>query len=69
MSDIKPSVPVFQYDLDGNFIKEYPSIRSAGKYFGGKESDWMSIRDCLRRRTKKAKKIAHGYRWDYKLLK
>ena len=33
-SEHSRSKPVFQYDLNGNFIKEYPSAREAGRQLG-----------------------------------
>ena len=48
--------PILQYDLDGNFIREWPSASDVGK---GVQSN---ICDCLRGR----RKSAYGYKWFYK---
>lgn len=49
------SKPILQFDLQGNFIKEWPSIKEASKYFKG-------IADNLQGSTKKA----NNYIWKYK---
>ena len=65
-SDIKNAIsmanskPIFQYDLEGNFIKEWSSIIEAAKYLNKKEG--TSISHCLRGKSKKA----YGYKWKYK---
>ena len=48
--------PILQYDLDGNFIKEWPSTTDVGKEF------IKGINHCLRGRNK----TAYGYIWKYK---
>ena len=48
--------PVLQYDLDGNFIKEYPSAKDA------KEKTGLKIQNAL---VGKAK-FCGGYIWKYK---
>lgn len=48
---------VIQYDLDGNFIKEWPSISDADRFFGG-----HGIKQCLSKGTNKS----HGFKWNYK---
>lgn len=53
----KEKISVLQYDLKGNFIKEWSSISEAKKWLG--EGD---IRACLKQMTKKA----GGYVWKYK---
>ena len=48
--------PILQYDLDGNFIREWPSARDVGKEVRS------NIGYCLRGRNK----TAYGYIWKYK---
>ena len=48
--------PILQYDLDGNFVKEWPSTTDVGKEF------IKGINHCLRGRNK----TAYGYIWKYK---
>ena len=48
--------PILQYDLDGNFIREWKCAADVGK----KAS--KAISNCLRGRTK----TAYGYIWKYK---
>ena len=49
-------IPILQYDLDGNFIREWPSASDVGK---GVQSH---ICDCLNGRQK----TAYNYIWKYK---
>ena len=51
------SIPVLQYDLKGNFIKEYESIKQAQN-----ELKIYKISECC----KGERKTAGGYRWKYK---
>ena len=51
---------VKQYDLDGNFIKEWESIISIKKYFN-KPNNCGDISSCLNGRQK----TAFGYIWKY----
>lgn len=48
--------PILQYDLEGNFIREWESISEASRKYG------KTIIDCLRGRTKTSKKFI----WKYK---
>lgn len=50
------SSPILQYDLDGNFIKEWPSIKEAKKIYKG------DIGPCCRGKQK----TSAGYSWKYK---
>lgn len=50
---------VIQYDLDGNFIKEFSSIKSAAEETNAKYQ--AIVRVCLGKR-----KSAYGYKWSYK---
>ena len=52
----KTKKPILQYDLDGNFIREWSSATDVGKEL--QANIWC----CLRGRTKSA----YGYKWKYK---
>jgi len=52
---------VLQFDLNGNFIKEFDSIKSANASFFKKSSH---ITYCLK--NKKGIKTCYGYKWKYK---
>lgn len=55
--------PVLQYDLQGNFIKEYPSYREAQRETGITTIDVV----CRGARQKRKKQItAGGFIWKYK---
>jgi hypothetical protein len=54
------SKKVYQYDLKGNFIKEYPSINEAARQMNVKND---GISACLR----KKQNTAYGYQWFYTL--
>lgn len=58
-SEHSQSKPVFQYNLDGIFIKEYPSAREAGRQLG---LIYNSI--CEVCRGKRAKTCG-GFKWSY----
>ena len=49
-------IPILQYDLDGNFIREWSSATDVGREVKG------GICDCLKGR----KKSAYGFIWKYK---
>ena len=51
------SCPILQYDLEGNFIKEWESITKAINYTG-----YKGIPNCIKGTTKKS----GGYIWKYK---
>lgn len=51
----KFSCPVIQYDLQGNFIKEWEGTSIANKHYKG-------VHNALNNRAK----TAHGYIWKYK---
>jgi hypothetical protein len=62
----KPNLqtPIFQYDLEGNFIKEWKSITDA-YLFLGKNTNSSGITCCLKGRQK----TAYGFIWkEYKNL-
>lgn len=49
-------IPILQYDLDGNFIREWSSATDVGKVAV------KSINNCLKGRHK----TAYGFKWVYK---
>lgn len=51
------SIPISQFDIDGNLIKTYPSSQHAEIEINGKRGD--NIRSCIRGRQK----TAYGYIW------
>jgi group I intron endonuclease len=53
-------IPVLQFDLDNNFIKEYPSSNDAERILRGKKGD--NIRSCIRGKQK----TAYGFLWKEK---
>lgn len=53
---------VLQYDLDGNFIAEFESIRDANRGMG-KKLTTTNINQCLIG----TQKTAFGYKWKYKV--
>lgn len=55
----KKSKPVLQFDLNDNFIKEYPSIRQVYRELG---FSYQNIYTCCKGRHK----TAYGYIWRYK---
>ena len=52
--------PVIQYDLEGNFIQEYPSCAAAAKAVG------MSQPSGISRACSGTRKTAKGFLWKYK---
>jgi group I intron endonuclease len=57
----KNSKIVLQYDLKGNFIKEWSSIKCANLFLR-KDKDSSSIGECCRGK----KQTAYGFKWKYK---
>lgn len=58
-SDYQGSVvilPVLQYDLDGNFIREFESVKEAREKYSSR------VQDCLSGKTAQAS----GFQWKYK---
>ena len=53
------SKPVFQFDKNGKFISEYPSVREAARKTGIHFSDIYTV-------CKGKQKSARGYVWKYK---
>lgn len=51
--------PILQYDLDGNFIKEYITLSAASKYTGANISQ-------IHKACKNNHGTAKGYQWRYK---
>lgn len=60
-SSMSNSKKVYQYDLDGNFIKEWYGCTIAGKSFGKSNS---KICACAR----KVRMSAYGFLWSYEKL-
>lgn len=58
-SDNNKSIPVYQYDLDGNFIAEHECARQAALSLG--TSDYTHVCACC----KLQRKTALGYVWRY----
>jgi hypothetical protein len=56
----KYSIPIVQYDLEGNIIKEWQSANVAAKELNIPQS---SINDCCRGKANKT----HNYKWSYKI--
>ena len=56
----KFSKPVLQFSLDGRFVKEFPSLKSAAQEFG---SDSGTITNACKQRKIKT---AFGFMWRYK---
>ena len=50
---------ILQYDLEDNFIKDFPSAMEAGRYLN---KSGNSIADCASGRQK----TAYGFKWEYK---
>ena len=48
--------PVLQYDLDGNFIREFESVKEAREQYSSR------VQDCLGSKTTQAS----GFQWKYK---
>ena len=55
----KLSRPVLQYDLEGNFIKEFPSTQEVQRELKIYQT---SISACCRGKLK----TAYGFKWKYK---
>lgn len=53
------SKPILQYDLEGNFIREWNNMTEAAKYISKSTS---AISECC----KNKRKTAYGYKWEYK---
>jgi hypothetical protein len=52
---------VLQFDLDGNFIKEWEGIIDAAKHLNGTSTNIMR---CCKGKFKQA----YGYKWEYKQI-
>lgn len=66
LAKLKQAKPVLQYDLKGNFIKEWESKGLAAKYLkeitGRKGNITSQIKDCILGKQK----TALNYKWKYK---
>lgn len=51
--------PIIQYNLDGEFIREFGSLKEASYILG---VNYIGISHCLH----KNQKTAHGYKWKFK---
>ena len=56
----KKSKPIIQFDLDGNFIKEWESATKAAQFLN--KYDSSSISNCLNHKIK----TAYGFNWKFK---
>jgi len=56
----KYSKPVLQFDFDGKFIKEYPSLKAAAEDLNGESATITNA--CQQNKSK----TAYGYQWRYK---
>lgn len=52
------SMPVIQLDMQGNFIKEWPSVREAGRFYGNAQNICSNLSGKYRH--------AYGFVWKYK---
>ena len=59
--NLKNAKPILQYDLQENFIKEWPSIKEANLYLGKNKYSGL-INDCC----KGKKQTAYKFKWKYK---
>lgn len=59
--NLKASVKVYQYDLDGNFLKEYVSAAEADRQMGA--TSIGAVANAAREGTNN--KTAFGYQWSY----
>lgn len=55
------SIPINQFDLNGNFIKEWDSINSLKRILGFNS---FGIIGCCKKKVKH--KTAYGFKWEYK---
>lgn len=60
--NLKASVKVYQYDLDGNYIAEFPSAAEADRQMGA--TSIGAVSSAAREDTNN--KTAFGYQWSYK---
>lgn len=57
----KTKKPIIQYNINGEFIREWDSAKSATIFLGKREG---SLNSCLK--NKNNTKISYGYIWEYK---
>ena len=57
------SIPILQFDKQGNFIKEWKSAAEAGKQLN---INYTHISSCVRK--DKHRKTAGGYKWELKII-
>ena len=59
--NLKASIKVYQYDLDGNYIREYMSAAEADRQMGANSVG--AVANAARKGTNN--KTAYGYQWSY----
>lgn len=59
---LKKRIPVMQYDLEGNFVREYESATAATKVLGIKQGNAKTLLDTCRGKYK----YMFGYIWKFK---
>lgn len=59
---LKTSKPVLQYDLKGNFIKEWASTQEAGR----NGYDASAVAKCCKNKYERRKNVYKNYIWKYK---
>ena len=63
----KDKMPVLQYDLEGNFVKEFESTTAAGKAVGVAATNiWSCCKGYTRGKRKKKVQIVNGYTFRFK---
>jgi len=61
------SLPVYQYDLQGNYLKKWNSAMDAQRYFSKKEH-WKDLPDNIASAARGSQKTSHGYIWSYEYI-
>ena len=63
-NELRNTIHVNMYTLDGKFITTFKSIHEANRYLGLKETN-TGIYECLFNRCKYKQPIFKGYLWEY----
>jgi hypothetical protein len=58
------SLPVYQYDLQGNFLQKWESAMDAQRHFSQK-NHWRDLPDNIGAAARGSQKTSHGYIWSY----
>jgi hypothetical protein len=58
------SIPVYQYDIQGNLIRKWDSAMDAQRHFTNK-NHWKDLPDNISSAARGAQKTSHGYIWSY----